>query len=59
MKDTDSNAPKSTITGVKRLFRGIGLSSSRSVIVHGLLWTFYDIVANLVDSLPASAEMEI
>jgi len=45
------NAPQPTTAGIRRIYRGLGLSSIRSVINHGLLWTFYDIVANYIDRL--------
>ncbi|KAF8831202.1 hypothetical protein HHX47_DHR1000315 [Lentinula edodes] len=48
----DPNKPKPFLAGVARIYRGLGVSAVRSITTHGLLWTFFDLVANYIDSLP-------
>lgn len=52
----DPNAPKPILAGVARIYRGLGVSAVRSITTHGLLWTFFDIVANYIDALPQPEE---
>ncbi|KAF8888238.1 mitochondrial carrier [Infundibulicybe gibba] len=54
-RGTDPNAPKSITAGLGRIYRGIGLSSLRGIMIHGLLWTFYDISSNFINDLPTSS----
>jgi solute carrier family 25 carnitine/acylcarnitine transporter 20/29 len=51
----DPKAPKPILAGIGRIYRGLGVSALRSVTTHGLLWTFFDIVANYIDGLPRPA----
>ncbi|KAA1469522.1 mitochondrial carrier [Dentipellis sp. KUC8613] len=48
----DPANPKPFLAGVARIYRGLGVSALRSVTTHGLLWTFFDLVANYIDRLP-------
>lgn len=48
----DPQNPKPLLAGIGRLYRGLGVSAVRSVTTHGLLWTFFDLVANYIDRLP-------
>jgi hypothetical protein len=48
----DPNAPKPLLAGIARIYRGLGVSAVRSITTHGLLWTFFDLVANYIDRLP-------
>jgi hypothetical protein len=52
VRGPDPNHPKSFLAGVARIYRGLGVSAVRSITTHGLLWTFFDIVANYIDNLP-------
>jgi len=56
IRGTDPNAPKPILAGIARIYRGLGVSALRSITTHGLLWTFFDIVANYIDSLPRLPE---
>ena len=38
----------------RRVYRGLGISAVRSITTHGLLWTFFDLAAGYIDSLPLS-----
>jgi hypothetical protein len=49
---TDPSTPKPILAGIARIYRGLGVSALRSITTHGLLWTFFDIVANYIDGLP-------
>ncbi|KDQ61037.1 hypothetical protein JAAARDRAFT_32033 [Jaapia argillacea MUCL 33604] len=52
IRGPDPDAPKPILAGVARLYRGLGVSALRSITTHGLLWTFFDIVAGYIDKLP-------
>ncbi|KAJ3814970.1 hypothetical protein F5876DRAFT_31763 [Lentinula aff. lateritia] len=52
IRGPDPNKPKPFLAGVARIYRGLGVSAVRSITTHGLLWTFFDLVANYIDSLP-------
>ncbi|KAJ7741521.1 mitochondrial carrier [Mycena maculata] len=52
IRGPDSAAPKTLLAGCARIYRGLGVSAFRSITTHGLLWTFYDLVANYIDRLP-------
>ncbi|KAJ4487849.1 hypothetical protein J3R30DRAFT_3400509 [Lentinula aciculospora] len=52
IRGPDPNNPKPFLAGVARIYRGLGVSAVRSITTHGLLWTFFDLVANYIDSLP-------
>ncbi|KAJ3796954.1 hypothetical protein GGU11DRAFT_745670 [Lentinula aff. detonsa] len=52
IRGPDPNNPKPFLAGVARIYRGLGVSAVRSITTHGLLWTFFDFVANYIDSLP-------
>lgn len=45
----DPNAPKTMIQGFARIYRGLGVSAARSIITHGMLWTFVDAISNWID----------
>ncbi|KAH8116864.1 mitochondrial carrier [Phellopilus nigrolimitatus] len=48
--------PRSVHEGITRIYRGLGISALRSITTHGLLWTFFDLVANYIDRLPPPDE---
>ena len=52
MPGPDPANPKPLVAGLARIYRGLGVSALRSVTTHGLLWTFFDLVANYIDALP-------
>lgn len=52
IRGPDPNAPKPILTGLTRLYRGLGVSALRSITTHGLLWTFFDLTAGYIDRLP-------
>jgi len=52
IRGPDPAAPKPILAGIARIYRGLGVSALRSITTHGLLWTFFDIVANYIDGLP-------
>ncbi|KAF8892511.1 hypothetical protein BD779DRAFT_1436750 [Infundibulicybe gibba] len=52
IRGPDPNAPKPLVVGIARIYRGLGVSAIRSITTHGLLWTFFDLVANYIDNLP-------
>jgi len=52
VRGPDPNAPKPVLAGIARIYRGLGVSALRSITTHGLLWTFFDLVANYIDGLP-------
>jgi solute carrier family 25 carnitine/acylcarnitine transporter 20/29 len=52
----DPKAPRPLLSGFARLYRGLSVSAIRSITTHGLLWTFFDIVANYIDHLPPPAQ---
>jgi solute carrier family 25 carnitine/acylcarnitine transporter 20/29 len=52
----DPANPKPLLSGVARIYRGLGVSAVRSITTHGLLWTLFDYVANYIDHLPRQPE---
>jgi hypothetical protein len=48
----DPDHPKPLLAGMARIYRGLGISALRSITTHGLLWTFFDMTSNYIDSLP-------
>jgi len=54
IRGPDAENPRPFHLGVARLYRGLGISALRSITTHGLLWTFFDLVANYIDRLPMS-----
>ncbi|KAL1669292.1 mitochondrial carrier domain-containing protein [Schizophyllum commune] len=52
IRGPDPANPKPLVAGLARIYRGLGVSALRSVTTHGLLWTFFDLVANYIDALP-------
>ncbi|TFY82671.1 hypothetical protein EWM64_g1347 [Hericium alpestre] len=53
IRGPDAENPKPLLAGLARIYRGLGVSALRSVTTHGLLWTFFDLVAHYIDHLPA------
>jgi hypothetical protein len=45
----DPNSPKTLIQGFARIYRGLGVSAARSIITHGMLWTFVDAISDWID----------
>ncbi|WVQ72681.1 hypothetical protein IAR50_002241 [Cryptococcus sp. DSM 104548] len=54
VRGTDKANPKPFLTGIARLYRGLGISMIRSMLTHGLLWTLVDAAGNYIDSRPFS-----
>lgn len=54
----DREHPKPLLRGIARLYQGLGVSALRSVTTHGLLWTFFDLTASYIDSLPDPSRSE-
>ncbi|KAI5121669.1 hypothetical protein M0805_002745 [Coniferiporia weirii] len=52
VRGPDPTNPRSLHDGITRIYRGLGISALRSITTHGLLWTFFDLVANRIDRLP-------
>ncbi|KIJ41289.1 hypothetical protein M422DRAFT_75640 [Sphaerobolus stellatus SS14] len=52
VRGPDQGHPKPFLVGIGRLYRGLGVSATRSVITHGLLWTFLDYISATIDNLP-------
>ena len=52
MTGPDPLKQKPMLAGIGRLYQGLGVSALRSITTHGLLWTFFDIVAKYIDGLP-------
>ncbi|KAL1407754.1 hypothetical protein Q8F55_007188 [Vanrija albida] len=44
--------PKPLLTGIARLYRGLGVSMIRSMLTHGLLWTLVDWTSAWIDTKP-------
>ena len=51
LRGSDPNAPKPLLVGLTRLYQGLGVSAFRSILTHGMLWTFFDWVGNYIDEL--------
>ncbi|RDX56515.1 mitochondrial carrier [Lentinus brumalis] len=58
IRGPDPNAPKPILTGLARLYQGLGVSALRSVTTHGLLWTIFDLTASYIDRLPGRTDSE-
>ncbi|GJJ12597.1 hypothetical protein Clacol_006840 [Clathrus columnatus] len=52
VRGPDPENPKPILVGLGRLYRGLGVSATRSIITHGLLWTVLDYVSSIIDHLP-------
>ncbi|ODO05736.1 hypothetical protein I350_04797 [Cryptococcus amylolentus CBS 6273] len=52
VRGTDKSNPKPFLTGMARLYRGLGISMIRSMLTHGLLWTLVDATGSYIDSRP-------
>lgn len=52
VRGTDPAHPKPLLTGVARLYRGLGVSMIRSMLTHGLLWTLVDWTSGWIDTRP-------
>lgn len=51
LRGGDPNSPKPLLLGLTRLYQGLGVSAFRSILTHGMLWTFFDWVGNYIDEL--------
>ncbi|KAF8610690.1 mitochondrial carrier [Ceratobasidium sp. AG-I] len=51
LRGGDPNSPKPLLVGLTRLYQGLGVSAFRSILTHGMLWTFFDWVGNYIDEL--------
>ncbi|PPQ93286.1 hypothetical protein CVT25_015284 [Psilocybe cyanescens] len=54
VRGPDPNSPKPILSGIARIYRGLGVSALRSITTHGLLWTLFDMTAQYIDKLPPS-----
>ncbi|EJD02463.1 mitochondrial carrier [Fomitiporia mediterranea MF3/22] len=54
LRGPDPAHPRTLYEGISRMYRGLGISALRSITTHGLLWTFFDLVAGYIDRLPPS-----
>ena len=54
----DPNSPKPLLSGIGRIYRGLGVSALRSITTHGLLWTLFDMTAQYIDHLPPSSKSD-
>ena len=52
VRGTDAANPKPLISGVARLYRGLGVSMIRSMLTHGLLWTLVDWTSAWISTKP-------
>ncbi|XP_006458044.1 hypothetical protein AGABI2DRAFT_199246 [Agaricus bisporus var. bisporus H97] len=52
LRGPDPNNPRPLLSGMGRLYRGLGVSALRSITTHGLLWTLFDMTAHYIDNLP-------
>jgi len=52
IRGPNPDAPQPILSGIARIYRGLGVSAVRSITTHGLLWTFFDIVSGYIDKLP-------
>ncbi|WVQ80019.1 hypothetical protein IAT38_002120 [Cryptococcus sp. DSM 104549] len=52
VRGTDPDNPKPWLTGIARLYRGLGVSMIRSMLTHGLLWTIVDAAGTYIDTKP-------
>ncbi|ORX38252.1 mitochondrial carrier domain-containing protein [Kockovaella imperatae] len=52
VRGPDKDNPKPLITGIARLYRGLGVSMARSMLTHGLLWTIVDLASGYIDTRP-------
>jgi len=58
MTGPDPSAPKPLLSGIARIYRGLGVSALRSITTHGLLWTLFDMTAQYIDNLPPSSRAD-
>ncbi|KAK8854529.1 hypothetical protein IAR55_003268 [Kwoniella newhampshirensis] len=52
VRGTDKDNPKPLLTGIARLYRGLGVSMARSMLTHGLLWTIVDAAGSWIETKP-------
>ncbi|WWC63607.1 uncharacterized protein I303_106212 [Kwoniella dejecticola CBS 10117] len=52
VRGTDKTNPKPWLTGIARLYRGLGVSMIRSMLTHGLLWTIVDAAGSWIETKP-------
>jgi len=58
IRGPDPNSPKPLLSGIGRIYRGLGVSALRSITTHGLLWTLFDMTAQYIDHLPPSSRSD-
>jgi len=58
IRGPDPRAPKPLLSGIARIYRGLGVSALRSITTHGLLWTLFDMTAQYIDNLPPSSRSD-
>ncbi|WVF67662.1 hypothetical protein IAT40_002421 [Kwoniella sp. CBS 6097] len=52
VRGVDKENPKPWLTGIARLYRGLGVSMIRSMLTHGLLWTIVDAAGSWIETKP-------
>ncbi|WVQ95236.1 hypothetical protein IAU59_002331 [Kwoniella sp. CBS 9459] len=52
VRGVDKDNPKPWLTGIARLYRGLGVSMIRSMLTHGLLWTIVDAAGAWIETKP-------
>ncbi|KAK1921003.1 mitochondrial carrier domain-containing protein [Papiliotrema laurentii] len=52
VRGSDKDNPKPLLTGIARLYRGLGVSMVRSMLTHGLLWTIVDAAGGWIETRP-------
>ncbi|OXH28055.1 hypothetical protein J008_04577 [Cryptococcus neoformans] len=52
VRGTGRDCPKPLLSGIARLYRGLGISMIRSMLTHGLLWTLLDAVGSYIETKP-------
>ncbi|OCF35782.1 hypothetical protein I316_02274 [Kwoniella heveanensis BCC8398] len=52
VRGVDKDNPKPWLTGIARLYRGLGVSMIRSMLTHGLLWTIVDAAGSWIETKP-------
>ncbi|BEI84897.1 hypothetical protein CcaverHIS002_0502980 [Cutaneotrichosporon cavernicola] len=56
VRGTDGTKP--WLSGIARLYRGLGVSMVRSMLTHGLLWTLVDWTSGYIDGRPVERFVE-
>ncbi|KAG8933295.1 hypothetical protein FRC03_012254 [Tulasnella sp. 419] len=52
IRGPDPANPRTIAAGMARMYQGLGVSSLRSVLTHGCLWTIFEFIGHKIDNLP-------